>query len=432
MTDQRKQEEMDSILEKSYYNVCKTLEGKTWVYNTLTSAFICLQTEEWNQLPSGDEAIISQLVGMGILVKSHKEELLKYKYYCGSKMFDNRSLALTIAPTMMCNFDCPYCFEGKNKRQPPMTSEVIDNLVRFIEVNKAKEIAINWFGGEPLLAFPTILKICERLEALQITFTSSMVTNGSLLVPKVVDAIAPLHLRRLQISLDGVGEEHDRRRSFKDGRPSFQVIMTNVAYLLVHADMKVVMQVSVDHTNPEAYSHVHGYIEEHFPEALQSGRLKLTSNNIQDRTGFDGHDACFTDEQIFRNHVRQIEHNRYPELLPGLPGLSLPCMHRSVGNYAIDSQGYVYKCLEYLGCPEKSVGNLREGKIAFSKLAISSFVEDPFEDSHCKSCPVFPVCGGGCPIDRIKKRKGQLRSCCSFYKDHLADLLPLFYTHYFK
>lgn len=419
-------------LEKSNYNVVKTIKGKTWVFNTLSSSFVCLDTEVWNQLPQGDDATVSQLIRMGILVKSHDEEYLKYKYYCGSKMFDHRALSLTIAPTMMCNFDCPYCFEGKHKNLPPMTDDVIDHLVQFIDVNKAKEIGINWFGGEPLLAFPVILKICEALEARQIKYTSSMVTNGSLLRHEVVEAIAPLHLRRLQISLDGVGEEHNRRRSFKDGRPSFQVIMDNLDDFLQHTDIKVVLQVSVDHINPNAFGHVHDYVEKRYAEFLSAGRLCLTSNNIQDRTGFEGHDACFSDEQIFRNNVYQIENNKYPELLPGLPGLSLPCMHRSVGNYAIDSEGYVYKCLEYLGCPEKSVGNLSEGKIAFSKLASATFVEDPFEDSVCRTCAVFPICGGGCPIDRVKKREGRIKSCCSYYKDYLADLLPLFYTHYYK
>ncbi len=422
---------VDSALEKSYYNVVKTIKEKTWVYNTLSSSFICLDTEEWDQLPQADEATISQLIKMGIMVESHEEEYLKYKYYCGSKMFDNRSLSLTIAPTMMCNFDCPYCFEGKNKNLPPMSDEVIDHLVQFMEVNKAKEIGINWFGGEPLLAFPIIKKICQELEARQIKYTSSMVTNGSLLRHEVVDEIDSLHLRRLQISLDGVGEEHDRRRSFKDGRPSFQVIMDNLDGFLRHTDIKVVLQISVDHTNPDAFGHVHDYAEKHFADFLLSGRLSLTANNIQDRTGFEGHDACFSDEQIFRNNVSQIENNIYPELRPGLPGLSLPCMHRSVGNFAIDSKGYVYKCLEYLGCPEKSVGNLGEGKIAFSKLAAATFVEDPFEDPVCRTCPVFPICGGGCPIDRIKKREGHIKSCCSYYKDYLADMLPLFYTNYY-
>lgn len=170
-------------------------------------------------------------------------------------------------------------------------------------------------------------------------------------------------------------------------------------------DVKVVLQVSVDHTNPNAFGHVHDYVEKRYAEFLSAGRLCHTSNNIQDRTGFEGHDACFSDEQIFRNNVYQIENNKYPELLPGLPGLSLPCMHRSVGNYAIDSEGYVYKCLEYLGCPEKSVGNLSEGKIAFSKLASATFVEDPFEDSVCRTCAVFLSAVGDAPLTESRREK---------------------------
>ena len=131
MMDQIKQVRMaKGALEKSYYNVVKTIKEKTWVYNTLSSSFICLDTEEWDQLPQADEATISQLIKMGIMVESHEEEYLKYKYYCGSKMFDNRSLSLTIAPTMMCNFDCPYCFEGKNKNLAQFNSSVFGAWLR--------------------------------------------------------------------------------------------------------------------------------------------------------------------------------------------------------------------------------------------------------------------------------------------------------------
>lgn len=65
---------------------------------------------------------------------------------------------------------------------PKMTEEVIVAVGKYIiEQSKKKTILINWFGGEPLLAFDVICEICDKLNEAHVEFWSSMVTNGSLL-----------------------------------------------------------------------------------------------------------------------------------------------------------------------------------------------------------------------------------------------------------
>lgn len=413
---------------KSQYNITKAIEKDTWVYNTLTSSFIKLPVEEWEKLPDGatdDEC--RQLAELGILVKSHEAELLKYKYFCYSKMFDRAVLFLTIAPTMRCNFNCKYCFEGSNKNLPSMSDEVVAGLVRYIGRNKKKEIALNWFGGEPLMAFPTILTICRQLDDAEVRFRSSMVTNGSLLTQKVVDRMDALHLNMLQISLDGVGEEHDRRRGYRNGRPSFDGIISNLTYFLHHHEAKVTIQVDIDSRNPDAYHHVYAFMMQRFPDYMQQGRLKIGCNHVQNRTGFTGNEACFSDSQLHANDVSNLEEGRYAELMPGLPGLSLPCMYRSACMFAIDLAGNLYRCLEHLGCPEQRVGSVVDGKVSLGRLAETAFSTDPFSDPECVSCAAFPICGGGCPIDRIKTAGKPPKPYCSYHRQYLADMLPLFY-----
>lgn len=82
--------------------------------------------------------------------------------------------------------------------------------------------------------------------------------------------------------------------------------------------------------------------------------------------------------------------------------------------------------------PDNQIGNIKKGKISLSKLASTILGDNPFEDKECINCNVFPICGGGCPIDRLKKKKGEDINYCSSYKDILGELLPYIYEYRYE
>ena len=208
-------------MRESYYNIVKSIGKDTWIYNTLTGSFVKWETDSWKSLGLNGKDFPEELISSGIIVDDKENETLTYqlKYYRAA--FDNRHFHIDIAPTMKCNFACHYCFEEGNKNQPVMDNEVEQKLVAFIEANKSKEIIINWFGGEPLLGFNKIVSISEKLDQLNIKYEASIVTNGSLLTKEKSAKMNQLHINRVQVTLDGIGDIHDKRRSFKNGRPSF-------------------------------------------------------------------------------------------------------------------------------------------------------------------------------------------------------------------
>ena len=125
-------------MQYSYYNIVKSLGSETLVYNTLTSSFLKIPTSQWNSISEqSDVEYVSMLVKQGILVENHQTEINKYKYFFYKNAFANQVLELTIAPTMRCNFDCPYCFEGDNKSFPKMTEEVENASIQYI-IKKSK------------------------------------------------------------------------------------------------------------------------------------------------------------------------------------------------------------------------------------------------------------------------------------------------------
>lgn len=417
-----------SILSR--FNVVKTIGEETWVYNTLTSSFIKLPTKQWVSLPlQDDKELITILLQQGILIDETVNEVDKYKYYFYSKIFNKDILNVTIAPTMQCNFSCPYCFEGNNKNFSQMSEEIENQIVQFlIKQSEKKKIQICWFGGEPLLAFNKILSISNKLNENNISYSANIITNGSLFKEEVIKNLSSLHLTHIQISLDGVGEEHDKNRHYKNGKASFDDICQNIEKLLQQTDIKICLQVGVDKSKLNSYRDVYFYMKERFPEALATKQVEIGDNVIKDRTDFDTNNNCLSKKQLFEKDLRELKDPIYKHFCPGLPGLSLPCMYRLPYALAIDSKGYIYHCLEHMGNPSFCIGNITQGQVSSMKLANMTFAEDPFNDEECLHCKVLPICGGDCPLDRIKEKGKEEKSYCSYYKDYLADLLPYMYN----
>jgi uncharacterized protein len=333
---------------------------------------------------------------------------------------------------MKCNFACFYCFEEGNKNFSLMDESIENALVTIIEKNKKKSLSINWFGGEPLLGFDKMISICKKLIDKEIKFTSSIVTNGSLLTMEKIEQLDLLNLSFIQITLDGLAEVHDKRRCFKNGKPSFDKILYNIENLLGKTSIPLVIQVTVDHSNESAYEDILSFFQQKYPNYLKEKRIKIGCNYVLDRTNFEEKAQCYTHQDILKEKIESLQRGDRNAKTPYLPGLSMPCMYRSISSMTIDSQGNIYRCLEHLGNPSCKIGDLHVGKISLSKIVEMTFGEDPFEDKECTHCNVFPVCGGGCPLDRINKKEEKTYNHCSFYKENLADLLPYLYENQYN
>ena len=135
------------------------------------------------------------------------------------------------------------------------------------------------------------------------------------------------------------------------------------------------------------------------------------------------------DFRFLKNKIR-LSQTKRKNLSSILPGIVPSCMYRNPTSFAIDPSGDMFKCLEHLGNSEYKVGNIKEKSVSLSKMAQATFGLDPFEDEECLACNVFPICGGGCPLDRQKKKMGKSINYCSIYKTRLADMLPALYECY--
>lgn len=238
------------------------------------------------------------------------------------------------------------------------------------------------------------------------------------------------NLNHLQISLDGLAHTHDKRRYFKMGKPSFDLIISNIENFLRLTDIHLYIQVTVDKTNSNAYEDIVKFFNEKFPTYMNEKRIEIGFNAVQNRTDFERKSDCFNQEEVFLKNKIRLSQTKRKNLSSILPGIVPSCMYRNPTSFAIDPSGDMFKCLEHLGNSEYKVGNIKEKSVSLSKMAQATFGLDPFEDEECLACNVFPICGGGCPLDRQKKKMGKSINYCSIYKTRLADMLPALYECY--
>lgn len=117
--------------------------------------------------------------------------------------------------TEACNYHCRYCYahwEGSDRElvhDIPATARMLENLWQYFHPKNLANplrremdwqgVRLNLAGGEPLLYPERVHQILS--DAREIGFTTSLITNGSLLSPELAQQLAP-NLSMLGVSLD--------------------------------------------------------------------------------------------------------------------------------------------------------------------------------------------------------------------------------------
>jgi len=149
-----------------------------------------------------------------------------------------RALCLNVAHD--CDLRCRYCFAGTGRfggRRSLMSAAVAREAVDFLlaEAKDAPSLDIDFFGGEPLLAFEVVRETVDygRRRAAEtgrrLSFT--LTTNAASLGPDEAAYLAET-MDNVVLSLDGRPEVHDRMRRFAGGRGSHRPVLDNILAFL--------------------------------------------------------------------------------------------------------------------------------------------------------------------------------------------------------
>ena len=212
----------------SVFALCHEQDGKRYLYQNFTKKLWQLEDESFDLsegarfLPETikNDSTLLQLVKDSFLVPVDKDETATYVSFCkiarAMKMKKNGYNAFTILPTTACNARCVYCYE-EGIEFVTMTDETVDQVIAFIKKtrNPNEKVLFSWFGGEPLIGEKMIDKICAAMREADIPYRSRITTNGSLITESNIKKMRDdWHLGHVQITLDGVEEEYNRRKNY--------------------------------------------------------------------------------------------------------------------------------------------------------------------------------------------------------------------------
>lgn len=126
-------------MKLSHFNVVHEHNGSLLIMNARTGGILSLNPEyaqKFKRILEGDvrdaDDLVAELVRGGILVNEERDELGEIRLQSRAVRFANTALSLTIAPTMACNFCCPYCYE-KGQAYTTMGEEVLTQLPKFVK-----------------------------------------------------------------------------------------------------------------------------------------------------------------------------------------------------------------------------------------------------------------------------------------------------------
>jgi uncharacterized protein len=107
----------------------------------------------------------------------------------------------------------------------------VDSLIRSAQIHHYPALKLKYAGGEPLLRLPELLDLhtYARQQTAQhnLELEATVLSNGVLLSQEYAAQLCRAGLR-LMISLDGLGEFHDRQRHAPNGRGSFPQVLAGI------------------------------------------------------------------------------------------------------------------------------------------------------------------------------------------------------------
>lgn len=348
----------------------------------------------------------------------------KLQHYLSA--FNQSQLALTIAPTMDCNFRCAYCYE-ESKPKVYMTEETEDAIVEFVKAHRlTKEVFVTWYGGEPLLNFTGMQRLLSKLKTVEDKeiIHQSLITNGYLLDKSKHDYFEKFPIREVQLTLDGTKEVHDRIRVYhKPNIGTYDTILNNMqSFAKAFPKVNVNLRIHVSSETIDEFEKVCGDIAE----------IRSQYPNIHPYPGFisDYKKNCVL---LNRQEVSNFYYDMYkkgvyttrffPRLQRG------GCCATALNAYVIDADGELYKCWVDIGQKNRAVGTVHGIKTINEKLLADYLVENSmYDDPECKECTLLPVCDGGCTYRRMRRNKeGVATELCTALKNNLERNLE---THF--
>jgi uncharacterized protein len=411
----------------SRYNLRTTSEDGSYVlWNSYTGA-ICvfkpqqrpgvqaLLKEGYTGEPKG---VVKYLTDNGFMVPKGINEYRKLQLSFGQTHYRQDLFELILLASEDCNFRCNYCYEDFARgTMLPSVREGIKKMVAR-RAPHLRQLTIGWFGGEPLYGFQAIEDLApfftEIVEKHSLRYISHMTTNGYLLTPDIAEKLLAWNVLHYQITVDGMREQHDKKRPARDGSGTFDQIISNLIELKKRPEyFRVRVRVNYDREN-------HPYLEELLlllqKEFGGDDRFTVAFHGVGKWGGPNDKDlaVCGVEEvKVVKEQLRKSAMDKGFRPMGTLRDLNAfgknVCYAARPYNFVVGADGKLMKCTIELDKNDRNiVGQLTpDGDMIMNVDNLALWVEPAFEnDSGCQKCAILPTCQGiSCPLIRIEHNK---------------------------
>lgn len=345
--------------------------------------------------------------------------------------------AFSLAIAQKCNLGCTYCyaeggdFGAKPKIMPDdVAAAAVQRLLNGAETGGNVRLA--FLGGEPLTnraGLRRATELAERMAATRnIRVDFSLTTNGTLLTEDDAEFLAA-HAFSVTVSLDGVGDFHDRLRPFRNGRGSFDRIARRLNPLFERQDrINLSARVTVTPHNLSLVETLHGlaalgFSSVGFSPVLNSptGRGEMSQDHLASMLG-----QMIACGREFEDHLVAGRLHPFANLATALRELHrgthrpYPC-GAGAGYLGVSADGELAACHRFVNEHEGAFGNVSDGMRQDRQTAwLSERHVDRQEP--CKSCWARYLCGGGCHHEVIHRG----RPACDYIRGWLTYCLETY------
>jgi uncharacterized protein len=347
---------------------------------------------------------------------------------------DANELGLTVLTTLQCNFACDYCLQGDhdehNAMGDKMSLQTAEQLCEWAEMKLdhlgSSRLSLRLFGGEPLLNQPVMFAIAERLRSATrrrgVDMGISLVTNGLLLTPDVVDRLEPCGLESVKITLDGDRTTHDRMRPLRGGQGTFDRIIENVRRVAPRC--KVVIGGNFDEESVDSYPALLDFLAEqefaeslvkvHFkpiigtkPAATPAGLIPLTAVGADGKAlggacmtsaGSGGGSSTCSSCGLLDTKMEELRVETKKRGFATDDGFHMgPCEIHRQHSYTIGTDGSLHACPGFADQATSAVGHIT-GEIERRHRRSAADFDALAPWKSCGECAFIPVCAGGCSV----------------------------------
>ncbi len=309
---------------------------------------------------------------------------------------------LTLVTGSQCNLACSYCYQpytlfGAEHRQ--LRPQTVQRALQWYAKQFGDDsIQINFYGGEPLLAFNILQSACEAATALFHHIKFECVTNGTLINSRLLAWAERYHINFV-LSLDGPESIHDTVRVDWGHRGSYKRVIA-FYYQAMAAGLPVRFNTVV--TAPQSL----GDIYEHLMSLW--GQVSDTTVQFIPEYGLSplSFDVYDYENKLFDIGIKSVSSHLKIHNISTLIGHFLEGRKSYNGKlacgagttqFALLPNGQIYPCHRF------AIENWSDASIVSDDVSDFSIeASDAFTPvERCRHCDIADVCRGGCLMNII-------------------------------